>query len=81
MTTAHDIDLPTVLAERPTTTHPDVLGELLATFIHILMGGDALCGAGSGERSTERINSRNGYRHRQFDARAGSSDLAIPKLR
>lgn len=48
MTTAHNIDLPTVLAERLTTTHPDVLRELLATFIHTLMGAeaDALCGAG-----------------------------------
>ncbi len=83
MTTAHNIDLPAVLAERLTTTHPDVLRELLATFIHTLMGAeaDALCGAGYGERSTERTNSRNGYRHRQFDTRAGSLDLAIPKLR
>ena len=50
MTTAHDIDWPAVLAERLTTTHPDVLRELLATFIHTLMGAeaDALCGAGYG---------------------------------
>jgi hypothetical protein len=41
MTTAHDIDWPTVLAERLTTTHPDVLRELLATFIHTLMGAEA----------------------------------------
>jgi putative transposase len=83
MTAAHDIDLPALLAERLTTTHPDVLRELLATFIHTLMGADAdaLCGAGYGQRSTERTNSRNGYRHRQFDTRAGSLDLAIPKLR
>ena len=36
MTTAHNIDLPAVLAERLTTAHPDVLRELLATFIHTL---------------------------------------------
>ena len=83
MTTAHDIDLPAVLADRLTTIHPDVLRELLATFIHTLMGAeaDALCGAGYGQRSSERTNSRNGYRHRQFDTRTGSLDLAIPKLR
>src|SRR4051812_31619345 len=83
MTAAHDIDWPAVLAERLTTTHPDVLRELLAAFIHTLMGAeaDALCGAGYGQRSTERINQRNGYRQRQFDTRAGSLDLAIPKLR
>ncbi len=83
MTTAHDIDLPAVLADRLTTTSPDVLRELLATFIHTLMGAeaDALCGAGYGQRSSERTHSRNGYRHRQFDTRAGTLDLAIPKLR
>ena len=83
MTTAYNIDLPTVLAERLTTAHPDVLREMLALFIHTLMGAeaDALCGAGYGERSAERTNSRNGYRQRQFDTRAGTLDLAIPKLR
>jgi hypothetical protein len=83
MTTAHDIDLPAVLADRLTTTHPDVLRELLATFIHTLMGAEAdpLCGAGYGERSTERTSSRNGYRHRQFDTRTGTFDLAVHKLR
>jgi putative transposase len=83
MTTAYDIDWPQVLAERLTTTHPDVLRELLATFIHTLMGAeaDALCGAGYGQRSGERTNQRNGYRPRQFDTRTGSLDLAIPKLR
>ncbi len=29
MTIAHDIDQPAVLADRLTTTHPDVLRELL----------------------------------------------------
>jgi putative transposase len=83
MTAAHDIDWPAVLAERLTTTHPDVLRELLATFAHTLMGAeaDAVCGAGYGERSSGRTNQRNGYRHRQFDTRAGTLDLAIPKLR
>src|SRR5215207_11431218 len=83
MTPAHDIDLPTVLAERLTTCHPDVLRELLATFIHTLMGAeaDALCGAGYGQRSTGRTNQRNGYRHREFDTRTGTLDLAIPQLR
>jgi putative transposase len=83
MTAAHDIDWPAVLADRLTTTSLDVLRELLATFIHTLMGAeaDALCGAGYGERSSDRTNHRNGYRHRQFDTRTGSLDLAIPKLR
>ena len=40
MTTEHDIDSPAVLAKRPTAAHPDVLRELLATFIHTLMGAE-----------------------------------------
>jgi len=40
-----------------------------------------VCGAGYRERSTERVNSRNGYRLRDWDTRAGSIELAIPKLR
>jgi transposase-like protein len=42
---------------------------------------DAVCGAGSGERSPERINRRNGYRERDWDTRVGSIELAVPKLR
>jgi putative transposase len=47
------IDLPTVRAERLTPTHPDVLRELLTTFIHSLICAevDALCGAGYGDRT------------------------------
>ncbi|WP_435158910.1 IS256 family transposase [Amycolatopsis sacchari] len=61
----------------------DVLRELMSTFIQALMSAeaDAVCGAGYGERSEERVNSRNGYRHRDFDTRVGTIDLAIPKLR
>ncbi|MEN3336710.1 MAG: putative transposase, partial [Acidobacteriota bacterium] len=42
---------------------------------------DAICGAPYGERSEERITKRNGYRDRGWDTRAGSIELAIPKLR
>ncbi|QFY09325.1 IS256 family transposase [Nonomuraea phyllanthi] len=42
---------------------------------------DTLCGAGYGERSDERTNSRNGYRKREWDTRTGTVQLAIPKLR
>ena len=41
----------------------------------------ALCEAGYGERTEERVNSRNGYRQRPWDTRVGSIDLSIPKLR
>src|ERR1700712_1634275 len=41
----------------------------------------AVCGAEYGVRSQERTNTRNGYRHREWDTRAGTIDVAIPKLR
>ena len=61
----------------------DLLAEMVKAFANQLMGAeaDALCGAGYGERSRERVNSRNGYRAREFDTRVGTIDLAIPKLR
>ena len=83
MSIAHDIDWPQVLADRLTSTSPDVLRELLGTFIHALLGAeaDALCGAGYGERSTERRNQRNGYR--RADSTRGQEHWIwrSPKLR
>ncbi|EPJ2775214.1 IS256 family transposase [Klebsiella pneumoniae] len=45
------------------------------------MDVEALCQAAYGQRSDERINSRNGYRDRAYETRAGKVDLKIPKLR
>ncbi len=62
MTTAHDIDLRRLVEDRLTGASPDLLRELLSMFIHALMGAEAdnLCGAGYGQRSGDRTNSRNG---------------------
>ena len=40
---------------------------------------DTLCGAGPGERSAERTDQRNGYRDRDWQTRAGTVELRIPK--
>jgi transposase-like protein len=62
---------------------PDLLRAMVRDFAEALMGAevDALCGAGYGERSPERVNRRNGYRDRDWDTRVGSIELAVPKLR
>ncbi len=62
---------------------PDLLREMIREFSQTLMSAevDALCNAGYGERTDNRTNSRNGTRSRSWDTRAGSMELAIPKLR
>ena len=62
---------------------PDLLREMIKGFAQRMMDAEveAVCGAGYGEVSPERVNSRNGYRRRDWDTRAGTVELAIPKLR
>ena len=83
MTASSSIDPAHFLAEQLAQASPDLLRQMLTTFIDTLMSAeaDAVCGAEYGARSPERTNVRNGYRHRDFDTRAGTLDVAIPKLR
>jgi putative transposase len=77
------IDPARLLEEQLESASPDLLRGMLSTFIHALMSAeaDALAGAPYGTSSPERVTTRNGYRHRDFDTRAGTIDVAIPKLR
>jgi putative transposase len=83
MTAPSSIDPAHFLHEQLAQASPDLLRQMLTTFINTLMSAeaDAVCGAEYGVRSTERTNSRNGYRVREFDTRAGTLEVAIPKLR
>ena len=83
MTATQSIDLPGWMAEQLSQASPDLLRAMLQTFAEALMSADAdaVCGAGYGQRNPDRTNTRNGYRRRGWDTRAGSIDLAIPKLR
>jgi len=83
MTAPKSVDLAGVLREQLESASPDLLRAMVKTFADALMSAevDAVCGAGYGERSETRVNSRNGYRAREWDTRAGTVELAIPKLR
>ena len=61
----------------------DLLRSMLQSFAETLMSAEASmqCQAGYGERTDDRVNSRNGYRERRWDTRTGTIDLAVPKLR
>ena len=65
------------------TADHQILAEMLGFVADRLMALDVdqQCGAGTHERSTERVNHRNGYRERRWETRAGTIDVQIPKLR
>ena len=83
MTAVPSIDPARFLDEQLSQASPDLMRDLLTTFVNALLSAqaDAVCGAGYGERTPERVNSRNGYRHRDLDTRVGTLDVAVPKLR
>ena len=83
MTAVPSIDPARLLEQQLAQASPDLLRELLTTFINTLLSAeaDAVCGAAYGQSSPDRVNIRNGYRHRDLDTRVGTLDVAIPKLR
>jgi transposase-like protein len=83
MTVPKSVDPASFLREQLESASPDLLRDMVKTFADALMSAeaDALCGAPYGARSDERVNSRNGYRAREWDTRAGTVELAVPKLR
>ena len=83
MTANTSIDPSLFLHEQLAQASRDLMPELPGTFINALLSAqaDSVCGAEYGTRSDDRTNRRNGYRHRDLDTRAGTLDVAVPKLR
>ncbi len=82
MTVTRSIDPARLLDEQLGQASPDLIRQMLHVSINTLLGAeaDAVCGAAYRSVSDERVNRRNGYRHRGLDTRVGTIDVAVPKL-
>ena len=74
------MDLQALLGKSPDADFlREMIGFAAQRLMELEVGG--LTGAAYGEKSSERVAQRNGYRERDWETRAGTVELRIPKLR
>jgi hypothetical protein len=78
--TSNNIDRLAWLRRMLATGDTDLMREMHRVFAEELVGAeaDSICGAGYGERSDDRVYSRNGYLDRAFEVRSGQSPSTRP---
>jgi len=78
--TYYMVDLRTLVEKTPDA---DTLREMIGFAAERLMelGVGAATGAGYGEKSADHLALRNGYRDKDWETRAGTVELHIPRLR
>ena len=61
---------------------PDLLRSMVQSFAEVLMNAEAsgLCNADYGEVTEDRVNSRNGYRHRRWVMEGTSEEVDLAEL-
>ena len=76
-------DMMTLRALLEKSSAADLLREMIGFTAEWLMAleVEGLTGAAYGERTPDRLTHRNGYRDRDWQTRAGTVELRIPKLR
>ena len=74
------IDATAYIEELLTQACPDLMRQMLTDFINQILSAqaDSVCGAEYATVSRDRMNKRNGYRHRRRDTRVGCIDVAVP---
>src|SRR4051794_36770470 len=83
MADGHSLTLRAALDKVMSEEHADVVREGVAAFVAELMEAEVAgqIGAQLHEKAPGRVTHRNGYRPREWETRAGTIELEIPRLR